>query len=54
MNLTAQKHQPNKTEVWVKRRSIHIGMFDSKIEAAKARDKYVKLIFGEFANLNGI
>lgn len=34
------------------RRTTHIGLFDDKIEAAKAWDAVAILVHGEFANLN--
>lgn len=49
-----KKNKKWRAEAWVKRKNIHIGMFDSKIEAARARDIFVKQVFGDFANLNGI
>ena len=35
-----------------KGKSIYLGSFDNEIDAAKARDRYVIKLFGEFANLN--
>jgi len=38
----------------INRKSIHLGVFNDKIEAAKAYNQKAKELFGEYANLNNL
>jgi len=38
--------------IYHKRRKIHLGMFDSEIEAGKAYDEAARELYGEYAHLN--
>lgn len=49
--LNKGKHKYS-AQIKVNYKSIHIGHFDSEIDAAKAYDRKAKEIFGEFAYLN--
>lgn len=47
-----QRRRVFAAQTTVKRKTIRIGRFSTAIEAARARDEYVKKLLGEFAVLN--
>lgn len=57
LNKYGNKIRYKKKNIWechirFSGKTIHIGVFSTKIEAAKAYDKKAKELFGEFARLN--
>jgi hypothetical protein len=50
--LARKRSKPWRAEISVDNKSVHLGYFDTDIEAAKACDAEAIARFGEFANLN--
>ena len=52
VSKTQQKIPKYSAQIVVNNKKIHLGYFESEIEAAKVRDIATKKYFGEFGNLN--
>lgn len=50
--LARCKSNPWRAEIFVDGKNVHLGYFNSDIDAAKAYDAEASKLFGEFANLN--
>jgi len=48
----SKRHKKFRARITYNRKSYHLGLFDSEIDAAKAYDKKALELFGEFAYLN--
>jgi hypothetical protein len=48
----SKRHKKFRARITYNKKSFHLGLFDSEIDAAKAYDKKARELFGEFAYLN--